>query len=142
MHRDHDNYTGHLQNFKVLDNTRYPNTLATHETYEMGSKVHSQLLLGFADPSKTALTFNITQFHFPLDFTCPLQTQNAQNKQFSGLVNLHLKSAKLNYQQEYFMRFMGYFLYQLVGSIGDTDPYEEMKERLTRRLDPFAAGCN
>jgi len=37
------------------------------------------------------------------------------------------------------MRFLNYFLYQLIESIGDTNPYEEMRERLTRRLDPFAA---
>lgn len=80
MHRDHDTYSGHLENFKILDNTRYPNTLSPLQTYPSGSKVHSQLLLGFTDPSKTALTFKITWFHFPLDFSCPLQTSKAENK--------------------------------------------------------------
>lgn len=38
------------------------------------------------------------------------------------------------------MRFSNYFLYQLMESVGDTNPYEEMRQRLTKRLDPFAAG--
>ena len=72
MFRDHDTYSGHLGNFKLQDNTRYPNTLSPRVNYPRGSKTHSQLVLGFTDPTKAALTFKITQFHFPLDFSCPL----------------------------------------------------------------------
>ena len=37
------------------------------------------------------------------------------------------------------MRFMNYFLYQLIESLGDSNPYEEMRERLKKRLDPFGS---
>lgn len=37
------------------------------------------------------------------------------------------------------MRFMNYFLCQLMESLGDSNPYEDMRERLRKRLDPFGA---
>lgn len=60
MFRDHDTYSGHLGSFKLLDNTRYPNTLPPRVNYPRGSKTCSQLLLGFTDPTQAALTFRIT----------------------------------------------------------------------------------
>jgi len=98
-------------------------------------------VLGFTDPKQTALTFKITQFHFPLDFSCPLQTSDENNRQFSGLVCLGLKSAKLNYRQEYWLRLTNYFLCQLIESLGDSNPYEDLRERLRKRLDPFGSGA-
>ena len=41
MFRDHDTYSGHLGRFKLLDNTRYPNTLSPKANYPKGSKNYS-----------------------------------------------------------------------------------------------------
>ena len=57
MHQDHDSYDGYLGNFRVLDNTNYPNTLNPTKRYEKDTKSQSQLIIGFPDRHDTALSF-------------------------------------------------------------------------------------
>ena len=74
MHQDHDHYTGSLGNFKVCDNTSYPYTLDPTVNYPKGSPTDSQLIFGFSNlKNDKAVKFDMIQFHFPKDFTCPLQ---------------------------------------------------------------------
>ena len=67
----------------------------------------------------------MTQFHFPLDFSCPLQQECHQ---FSGILSMKVRQVKLLYLQEQMLRVVDYFLVQFLESLADTDPFEQMIE--------------
>lgn len=46
---DHDEYEMDLQNFRLLDNTKYPHTLPVDFSYNKDAKKYSQYVLGFFD---------------------------------------------------------------------------------------------
>ena len=73
-------------------------------------------------------------YHNPLDFTCPCQSEN---KQFNSMLELQIKSLKLNYMQEYLLRLNDYFLSQITNSFVDTNPCQDIVRRTAIKLDPF-----
>jgi len=53
------------------------------------------------------------------------------------MMELQIKSLKLNYMQEYLLRLNDYFLNQVTNSFVDTNPCEEIVRRTAIKLDPF-----
>lgn len=81
------------------------------------------------DTGFKALTFKMKSFHFPKDHSCPEQKNL---KQFDSIIDLDIKSLKLNYIQEQFLRLTDYFLCQLVSSLADTNPFQDLIMRLEK----------
>lgn len=44
----------------------------------------------------------------------------------------------MNYMQEQILRLSDYCLQQLIESVSDTNPYQDMVEKLKKETDPFA----
>lgn len=76
MLADHDVYELKLANLRLLDNTKYPNTLSVTKTYGKDAKKHSQHLMGFLEPAQDGenmpFVFKMSNYHYPRDFCCPL----------------------------------------------------------------------
>ena len=51
------------------------------------------------------------------------------------MLNMRMKSFKLDYRQEYFFRVLDYFLYQFMGSLTDSNPYEDLYNRIVSHLE-------
>lgn len=51
---------------------------------------------------------------------------------------MDVKSLKLNYIQEQFLRLTDYFLCQLVSSLADTNPFQDLIMKLEKQIDPFS----
>lgn len=80
----------------------------------------------------------MTNYHYPKDFCCPLQT----SRQYSSLIEMKIRSLKLDYRQEYVFRVIDYFMYQFLYSLTDTNPYEDMRRRIEAKIDPLAQNDN
>jgi hypothetical protein len=122
MLHDHQTLSGYLGNFRVFDNTCYPNTLDPRVYYTKQMKPTSQMIIGFPNRYETALEFEMTIFQFPLDHSCPLQLTE-KNMNFNSILKLKIRQLKINFMAEYFLRLADYFIYQFFQSLGDTDPY-------------------
>ena len=86
MHQDHDVYKCQIGNFKILDNTAWPQTLDPKKSYGRDTKPHSEQIVGLMEhnlksrqeaegqepENEVALSFEMTSFNFPEDCTCPL----------------------------------------------------------------------
>ena len=146
MLQDHDAYEASLGDFKVLDNTEHPRTLDPRKNYTKDDPTRNYLVLGFTDRKDLqrstiieeeedddggfkALTFKMKSFHFPKDHSCPEQKNL---KQFDSIIDLDIKSIKLNYIQEQLLRLSDYFLCQLVESLSDTNPFQDLIMKLEK----------
>lgn len=147
-----------MGNFRLFDNTNYPQTLDSHKMYSPDFKHPSTVLLSFktADhkrrnslrtlidafensqeiPDETAMNFELTIFHYPLDKGCPIQREEG-NQKFDKLVKMRMKQLQIVHMQEVMFRLNDYVFYQLISAMTDVNPYQDIISRLKNELDPF-----
>ena len=121
-----------MGNFRIFDNTNYPQTLDSSKVYAPDYKHPQTVLVSFKNSSnrtktspiknlmddfensqeidETALTFELTVFHYPLDKGCPIQNES-QNQKFDKLVKIKMKQLQIVHIQEVMFRLNDYVFY-------------------------------
>lgn len=84
-----------------------------------------------------AISFDMTLFHYPQDFACPIQ-QKKGNEKFDKLVKLQMKQLQILHMQQVTFRLNDYFFFQLIFAATDASPYSDIISRLKVELDPFS----